>query len=642
VIRYWHDKLSNPVEMISQLCEDPFPRARMEAVLSAGFIPKAEAYAAILKTLDFESDKFMDTAFPQSVKALEPYWRPAMEAGTLSFAKNEHKTYAEKSAGLGFNQRLNDFIHSKHPAAKNMDDMKLEFARMAGVPHYKTCVKALLDMKIDPKVALTILMGMERQEIKSTDTLQRTLSNLTPLLQHHHADIVVATAKVFAKFKITTAAHELFSLLKNESKTKVMRIQAAKAIGQMGDANSTAELHALAKGQNQTLARLASFGIIEADVFDAASYIANLFKSASTQEDAVELIKALNRKSKASKALSLELAQIKIAQEVQEKVLAHHRHSGFLDKNLKPIFETPLKGSLSQMLIRENRDKLSVDVDQHGNPSRGEEIYRRKSMACTSCHSIGSAGPVIGPNLVAVGSAAPTSYIIEAILEPNRSIAEHYENIMFTLNDNSIRMGVVTFKGEKKISFKDASLGGEIVTLDKSDIKSQKVQPSIMPSGLMDQLKDRQEFLDLAKFVSMLGKPGPYANDERPVIRKWRVATMDKKVKQPNPNLPWSPVYSMVNGELPSSELNKGKSIYAEGYVNVQVPGDINLKLNQTKGVQLWLDGEKIKDLKAPIHMDKGRRTLTFSINPKAKKGLRVELESHMDSNARFTPEGGI
>ena len=274
-------------------------------------------------------------------------------------------------------------------------------------------------------------------------------------------------------------------------------------------------------------------------------------------------------------------------------------------------------------MIREDRQKLSKDVDLHGNPERGEHLYRSQKMACASCHSIGSAGPVIGPNLVAVGSAAPTNYIIEAILEPNTSIAEHYENMMFVMNDNSIKMGVITFKGEKEISFKDASQGGKEVTLQKSDIKTQKLQPSLMPSGLVDQLESRQDFLDLAKFVSMLGKPGPYANDESPVIRKWRVATSEKNVKTPNDQLQWSPIYSMVSGELPASEIKPAKSVYAEGYVNVQVPGEIDLKLNQTKGIQLWLDGKRVKDLKSPILMEKGRRTLTFSINPKAKKRFK-------------------
>lgn len=39
-------------------------------------------------------------------------------------------------------------------------------------------------------------------------------------------------------------------------------------------------------------------------------------------------------------------------------------------------------------------------------------------------------------------------------------------------------------------------------------------EKSLMPAGLADQLHSRGEFLDLVKFISALGKPGEYANDE--------------------------------------------------------------------------------------------------------------------------------
>ncbi|MDB4614800.1 dehydrogenase, partial [bacterium] len=50
VIRYWHEELSDPIGLIAKASSDPFPRTRMEAVLSAGFIPKAEAFVAALNS----------------------------------------------------------------------------------------------------------------------------------------------------------------------------------------------------------------------------------------------------------------------------------------------------------------------------------------------------------------------------------------------------------------------------------------------------------------------------------------------------------------------------------------------------------------------------------------------------------------
>ena len=50
-------------------------------------------------------------------------------------------------------------------------------------------------------------------------------------------------------------------------------------------------------------------------------------------------------------------------------------------------------GSLSEALLAEDIDALTADVEKLGDPARGESVYRRKAVACMSCHAIGSAGP---------------------------------------------------------------------------------------------------------------------------------------------------------------------------------------------------------------------------------------------------------
>ena len=41
IIRYWHGELSDPVSLLAKASSDPFPRTRMEAILSAGYVPSA-------------------------------------------------------------------------------------------------------------------------------------------------------------------------------------------------------------------------------------------------------------------------------------------------------------------------------------------------------------------------------------------------------------------------------------------------------------------------------------------------------------------------------------------------------------------------------------------------------------------------
>ena len=644
IIRYWHDQLSDPVSMIKDLCNDSFPRVRMEAILSAGFIPDAKAFAALLCSLDHKSDKFIETAFPQSVKALEAYWRPAIEAGTLSFHKPSHKEYAEKKAGLGFDKRLIAFIDTKDPTPKAMNEMKVEFSRLALLPQIKLAVQVINNKSTSLKVSTTLLEALLRLNPTQPIATLKVLKKITPMLEHTQTMVAKLTTEVLAHKRVASAGPSLLKLLENENKPHDLRQAASIAIGLLDNSNYLNKLKALAASEDIKLRSLSIFGIISADTYHAAELTLQLFQEKPEAYDPVAYVQKFSRQRSGSKYLAEVLLGKEIHPDIQEKVLAVHRKTGILDKNLKKVFENRSSQSLSKMLLRENLDKLAADIEKHGDPARGEIIYRRNEMACTSCHSIGPAGPSIGPNLVAIGSASPMKYIIESILEPNKNIAEHYENMIFHLTDNSVRMGVITFKGDNEIKYKDASQGGKEMTLQKGMINSSKIQPSIMPDGLSDQLKSRQEFLDLAKFVSVLGKPGPYANNEKPVIRKWRVAPAEKLNSSPSDSLSWSPAYSMVNGALPSVDLNISKTLYVEGYVNVQTPGPVHLKLNKTNGLNLWLDGKAIKDLKAPLNLEKGRNVLTFSVDQSKRKNseFRVELEPISNSKAKFSPEGGI
>ena len=258
------------------------------------------------------------------------------------------------------------------------------------------------------------------------------------------------------------------------------------------------------------------------------------------------------------------------------------------------------------------------------------------------CHAVGSAGPVIGPNLVAVGAAAKTKYLVQSILQPNAAIAEHYEARTFFLASGKVQTGIVTFRSEKEVVVRDSAQLGKEIRLAVDDIEDERPAKSLMPAGLADQLQSREEFLDLVRFVSVLGKPGEYKNDESPVIRKWRVISASEIGNVPGDDAAWLPAYSKVSGELPPEDYPTGDFLFARGFVNVLVTGTVRLEINSVNGLTLEVDGKPVSDLAAPIRLDKGRHTLTFGIDPKQREsGLRIELKA-IDGGGKFQPEGGL
>jgi putative heme-binding domain-containing protein len=646
VIRYWHDSLSDPVDMIAKLAADPFPRTRMEAALAAGFIPKSEAFTAALNVLDHEQDKFIATALSQTVNALEPFWQPMLQSGELKFAKPEHRNFANRSGGLGFEERLKEFLRNRKPSARELAEVQAQFVAQAKSKQLQSVYRSLTSKKsnLPRESQLALLEGLVEIGRKGELSLGRKIRSLIPKLASKDDAIAAAVAANLGAWKATDAGDPLLKLLRDETRSASVRKAAAEALGSLEQTTFVEALRKRAATGAMRDRYIATYGLAKADLLDAAVATAAILTDDPGAADPAELIAQFLQWGKGPGLLLKEIKADQLHPEAVAKVAAYHRRTGQLPKALARILAPAAPKSLSQQLLREQRAQLTADVIRHGDPVKGELIFRRQSSACAVCHGIGSVGPAIGPNLVAVGAAAGPEYMVESILEPNKAIAEHYENVMLSLNDGSVQSGVITHQSEKEIVLRDSVVAGNEIRISVSSVRKQKQMASLMPEGLADQLKSRQEFLDLAKFVSLLGQPGPYANDESPVIRKWRVVPEERPGTIPDEDAFWMPAYSMVNGELPAADLDRGDVVYARGFATILAGGQVKLDINNSKGLRLWIEGKEIQELNAPIRFTKGRKTLTFAIDRKVRGniGLRVQLATAADSSAKFKPEGGI
>lgn len=646
IIRYWYEDLSDPVGMCAALAADPFPRTRMEAVLSAGFIPQAEAFAAALNALDQEQDSFIEMVLSQTAEALAPYWKPAMASGELKFAKPEHRAYAGRSGGVAFGKRLNTFLKNRKPSADDIAKIGEQFKVGADAGQVRRVMAALTARRsrIPRESKLALLEGLaeigRKGELKSVGKVEVLL----PLLKSKDDDLVVGAVSNLGIWKAKGAAGPLGVLMRDQSRSEVVRSAAAEALGILGGAKIRGELVNMAGSSDLESRHIATRGLANLDLKGAATSAAAIFTEKPGETDPASLVAVFIQREGGADLLAEALQGLSLDGAVVELIGGYQRKTGQLPEVLVSYFAKSSPASLSRTLIAETRDVLVGDVEEKGDPVAGELIYRRQSSACAACHGIGPVGPSIGPNLVAVGAGAETSYVIEAILEPNKSTAEHYENAMFVLHDGTVHTGVIVRKSEKEVVIRDSTRAGSEIKISAESIRQTTQIPSLMPEGLADQLKNRQEFLDLAKFVSQLGRPGPYANDESPVIRKWRVTAGKDSGAVPGDDASWVTAYSLVNGVLSDEELNAGALVFTRGFVDVLVAGAARLKFNDSKGLRLWIDGKEIEDLAAPIELSKGRMSLTFEIKRKVRggAGLRVEFVEVPGSPAKCTPEGGI
>lgn len=644
MIRYWHEELSDPVGMVATASADSFPRTRMEAVLSAGYIPRAESFVAALHSLDHPGDPVLDQALPQTMKALSQYWRPAMDAGKLQFAKPAHREFAEQGAGIGLESRLAEFLNEHSPADKDIATIQAQLLDVGTDTEVRMIVTALGKGEGLKSPAATIGMLETLQRMAKTNaprSLKRSFRGLRKLVSHDNESIAILAARNLGSWGV--AGRDELAALQGDSHSVAVKQALAVALATTSSERYEKILAGLAATGDVETRYAAVAGLAQANLTQGVEAAARLMTEDPQRADPTAVIKALLQHRKGGRLLRDELAGIKIHPAVLTSVSRFHRDTGLLPDGLAEVFRPPtVSGSLGADLLAEDVDVLSADVEKLGDARRGELVYRRKNIACTRCHAVGSAGPVIGPNLVAVGAAAKTKYLVQSILQPNVAIAEHYETRTFLLASGKVQTGIVSFRNQKEVLVRDSTELGREVRLAVEDIEDEIPAKSLMPAGLADQLQSRGEFLDLVKFLAVLGKPGEYANDESPVIRKWRVISASEFGDPPDDEADWFPAYSQVSGELPPDDYPDSEFVFVRGFVNVLVAGSARLEINSVDGLTLWVDGKPINDLAAPIRFSKGRRTLTFGFDPAQRaNGLRVELKA-MDGRGKFQPEGGF
>ena len=105
-------------------------------------------------------------------------------------------------------------------------------------------------------------------------------------------------------------------------------------------------------------------------------------------------------------------------------------------------------------------------------------------------------------------------------MNPDQSIKEQYNTLVVLTTDGQVFQGIVADKDDQRIVLKEAT--GATRVVPANSIEDQKAGGSLMPKGLAN-LMTRAEFVDLVRFLSELGKPGPYAIRATPAIQRWRV-----------------------------------------------------------------------------------------------------------------------
>ena len=158
-----------------------------------------------------------------------------------------------------------------------------------------------------------------------------------------------------------------------------------------------------------------------------------------------------------------------------------------LDEQLKRVWGTVRSTSAEKMKqIDGLRQELTSDVIASADIRIGQQVF---AANCASCHVMRGQGGAIGPDLTG-SDRKNMNYLLENIVDPSSSVADSYRSSNVLLLDGRLLIGVVIKQSEKTLTLQTKD---GLITLDQEDVDAIKeTQLSLMPEGLLDQLKPEQ------------------------------------------------------------------------------------------------------------------------------------------------------
>jgi putative heme-binding domain-containing protein len=379
----------------------------------------------------------------------------------------------------------------------------------------------------------------------------------------------------------------------------------------------------------------------------AAKRAVEFLAAAKTAKEATAVLTAFLKNKQLPNVLAKELAGKTIPEAVAIEGVRLVSSRGIQGGLIDALRQAGGVKQMDQQLTPESMAALMEKVKTLGDPARGELVYRRQQLLCMSCHAIGDAGGVLGPNLVSIGASAPVDYLIESLLNPSAKIKEGYHMVIVTKKDGSVVSGGLVQDGNDELVIRDPA--NQIQKVAKSQIANRLLSPaSMMPPGLTASLRE-DEFIDLVTFLSKLGKEGAFKIAPNKYVRTWKTmgvmeqADIDHVRHDGLPNLndrnykfPWGLTISKVTGDLPLDEMPAQAKMYpwfpkvGQFGLKLASDGKVKLGITETKGVIVVVDQEELKDLKPQFELDlkAGSHIISVVVTRDAGdlKTLRVEL----------------
>jgi putative heme-binding domain-containing protein len=641
---------------LPKLIADPNPRVRLEAMRALARIPTARSAELILDAaMKNNGDVFLNHAAWLSINELAKPWTDAIASGAW---KSEGR---EAQLDFGLKALPADF--SRATLARVLGEGKVNLAQgpwiqligqsggpedlrrlyeMLLVSYGTVCcpdkdVETLTAAPVNDTDALRILAALlESARVRNTRPAG-DLAKLERLVKHTEGAVRAASVRLVGLWKPDDALRWLETALTTDGAPPEPAFvqNAIESVRDLGGAPAIALLRKLAADKAPAPRRQQAAAALAAlDLRGSLPEIAAAISAAPSEDAALaawrDVFKIKGAVETVTARLSTDAWGKALAKPALAAGLRAAREAG--KKGEKLVAEFTALAGLADTAGKAPADFAAIveQVKKHGNPARGELVYRRATSGCVTCHAIGNAGGTVGPAMTSLGASAPLDYIVESMYAPSAKIKEGYDAVTLSLKDGTEITGIDTRETERERFLRNVA--GQEIAVVKTNIASRAYLGSLMPAGLLDQYPEQDRW-DLLAFLGELGKPGPYDASKPQVARVWRIypGTAKDAALKGAPSEATANALTLVDGRLLKEHLTEalqlvtkpGEKVWAVTQFQTATAGPIRIGLDGATGA--LLDGKSVQAVAGEDRAGAGA-TLQADL-PAGLHTLAVELD---------------
>ena len=319
------------------------------------------------------------------------------------------------------------------------------------------------------------------------------------LLQNPSGTIGLAGLKVATKLGLKEGANAAFAVLSDSGRPGNVRVEALKALAAFKSSKLNDAVKLALADKEESLRTEATKIQAQLKPADATARLRTALENGGTRE-----------KQAAFAALAT------VPGSTADDLLAQSLDT-LLAGQLAPELHLDLLAAAAQRQSREVKDRLTkferarpADDEMRsyreclsgGSVEEGRKIFNeRADVFCLRCHKVNGEGGEAGPDLTGIASRKTREYLLEAIVYPNKQIAEGFESVVLTLNNGTTYAGTLKRETEAEIEILSPEDGP--VTVKKSELKTRERGPSAMPEELR-QILSKRDLRDLVEFLGSL------------------------------------------------------------------------------------------------------------------------------------------